>query len=106
MNNSKFTKKIKQITVPTPSNQKTLPATWLVKKYALVKWEKDRRGLVFSIVKRTEFTNQLGLEVFDTRTVIQVDHWNLPRKYKCMIFAIGMYILLFSTYLITDLIQT
>ncbi len=74
----------------TSTNQKKIPATWLIRKYALVKWEKEHRGLIFSVVKRTVFTNQLGLELFDTRVIIEPDQFNRPTKWKVVIFHIGL----------------
>ena len=76
---------------PIPLIQKEkLPATWLVRRFSLIKWPAHHCGLLISIVKRTEFVDQFGLAVGDYRDIIKL---NLPfltyKTFKVKILKIG-----------------
>ena len=88
MNQKKIHLANKPVSIQLQRNK--LPATWLVRKFCLIKWPSHHCGLLISIVNITEFIDQLGIATGDYRQILAA---NLPfnnlKKFNVKILKLG-----------------
>ena len=74
--------------------KKKIPATWLLKKFILVANSLSSKGLLFSIIKRTDLIDPYGLERGSIRKILRKGKLEVIR-----VLTIGDFLFYFLKYL-------
>ena len=74
--------------------KKKIPATWLLKKFILVANSLSSKGLLFSIIKRTDLIDPYGIERGSLRKIIRKGKLEVIR-----VLTIGDFLFFFLKYL-------